>query len=158
MKKNIFHPSSFIFHPLLLLFCGFLTACGLVELHSSKNGDLDGFWHLETVDTLATGNSADLREELRFWMFQGGIFQCQSPDFLNGQRLVSQFSHEDGQIILWKLLYDRREEGDPVVENVELLQPFGINQIEGSTFRVEELSGSKMTLSTETLRLSFKKH
>ncbi|MBR5440991.1 MAG: lipocalin-like domain-containing protein, partial [Prevotella sp.] len=89
---------------------------------------------------------------------QGSIFQLYCPELYDGQRFVSQFSHEDGQIILWKLLYDRREEGDPVVENVELLQPFGINQIEGSTFRVEELSGSKMTLSTETLRLSFKKH
>ena len=153
MKKNI------LFTSISALFClWLLTACGLVELHSSKNGDLDGFWHLETIDSLATGNTCDLREERRFWMFQGTIFQLYCPELHGGQRFVSQFSNDNGQITIWKVLYDRREEGDPVVENVEILQPFGINKIEGEVFRVEELSGSKMTLSTETLRLSFKKH
>lgn len=151
MRKNIILP-------FLFLFFGLLSSCGLVELHGSKNGDLDGFWHLETVDTLATGNTADLREERRFWMFQGSIFECFSPDLYGGQYFVSRFSHENGTLTLWKVLYDRREEGDPVVESVEIVQPFGINQIEGSVFRVEELSGSKMTLSNEMLRLSFKKH
>lgn len=29
-----------------------LSSC---EVETSQNGDLDGFWHLEQVDTLATG-------------------------------------------------------------------------------------------------------
>ncbi len=153
MKKNI------LFTSLSALFClWLLTACGLVELHSSKNGDLDGFWHLETVDSLATGNTCDLREERRFWMFQGTIFQLYCPEVMGGQRFVGQFSHENGTLTLWKVLYDIREEGDPVVESVDIIRPFGINQIENVVFRVDELSGNKMTLSNEMLKLSFKKH
>ena len=153
MKKNI------LFTSLSALFCLWLvTACGLVELHSSKNGDLDGFWHLETIDSLATGNTCDLREERRFWMFQGTIFQLYCPEVMEGQRFVGQFSHENGTLTLWKVLYDIREEGDPVVESVDIIRPFGINQIENVVFHVDELSGSKMTLSNEMLRLSFKKH
>lgn len=153
MKKNI------LFTSLSALFCLWLvTACGLVELHSSKNGDLDGFWHLETIDSLATGNTCDLREEHRFWMFQGTIFQLYCPEVMEGQRFVGQFSYENGTLTLWKVLYDIREEGDPVVESVDIIRPFGINQIENVVFRVDELSGSKMTLSNEMLRLSFKKH
>jgi hypothetical protein len=31
-----------------------LSSC---EVETSQNGDLDGFWHLEQVDTLATGGA-----------------------------------------------------------------------------------------------------
>ena len=41
MKKILFIFST------LLLFC----SC---DIESSKNGDLDGFWHLERVDTIST--------------------------------------------------------------------------------------------------------
>ena len=35
-----------------------LTACG-IDFEGSDNGKLDGFWHLEKVDTLATGGVTD---------------------------------------------------------------------------------------------------
>ena len=41
MKKILYIFST------LLLFC----SC---DIESSKNGDLDGFWHLERVDTIST--------------------------------------------------------------------------------------------------------
>ncbi len=34
-----------------------LSSC---TLETSDNGDFDGFWHLERVDTLATGNYLNL--------------------------------------------------------------------------------------------------
>ena len=34
------------------------TACG-IDFEGSDNGKLDGFWHLEKVDTLATGGVTD---------------------------------------------------------------------------------------------------
>lgn len=133
-----------------------LTSCGLVELESSKNGKLDGYWHLELVDTLSTGGQLDLRQELRFWAIQGTIFELYSPELEWGQYFVSHFTHENGTLTLHKIYFDRREEGDPPVENVDLLRPFGINQLEGEHFFVEELTGSKMTLRNDALRLTFK--
>ena len=36
-----------------------MTGC---EIHTSNNGDLDGFWQLRSIDTLSTGASADAGE------------------------------------------------------------------------------------------------
>lgn len=41
-----------------------LTSC---DIETSDNGDLDGYWHLVRVDTLATGVSSDLSETRVFW-------------------------------------------------------------------------------------------
>ncbi|MBQ9637334.1 MAG: lipocalin-like domain-containing protein [Prevotella sp.] len=146
----------------MLPLCGLalLASCGLVELEHSENGKLDGYWHLTTVDTLATGGSLDLRQERFFWIVQGTVFQAFSPDLSNGngQRYVSHFTYEGDRLTLEKLFFDDRPNGDPAVERVDLLRPFGINQIEGVAFKVEELSGGSMTLADDSLRLTFKKH
>ena len=46
----------------------------------------------------------------------------------------------------------------PILEKVDLLQPFGINKLAGESFDIEELTGGGMTLSGEELRLVFKRH
>lgn len=52
-----------------------LSSC---TLETSDNGDLDGFWHLERVDTLATGNYLDLSRERVFWGVQHKLISCAS--------------------------------------------------------------------------------
>ena len=52
--------------------CLLATAC---ELETSKNGDLDGLWQLKTVDTLASGHSADMRQSQTWWAIQGKMLQ-----------------------------------------------------------------------------------
>ena len=150
-KNNIFLAIA----AMALWLTGTVASC---TLETSGNGKLDGYWHMETVDTLSNGGSLDLRKERRFWMVQGTIFQLYSPDILDGQRYVSHFQHEGGQLTINKIYFDKRESGDPAVEDVENLRPFGINNIDGETFQVDELTGSRMTLRSETLRLTFKKH
>lgn len=134
-----------------------LASCGLVEFEHSENGKLDGYWHLESVDTLSTGGKADLRQERWFWAVQGTVFQLYNPDWRHGQRYVSQFRYENSLITILHVYKDARAQGDPEVESLDVIRPFGINQIEGENFQVEELQGGSMTLSTETLRLQFKK-
>lgn len=46
----------------------FLLASCNVE--TSGNGSLDGFWHLERVDTLATGGTTDYSSGYVFWGVQ----------------------------------------------------------------------------------------
>ena len=49
---------------LMLMLCSaLLNSC---EVDSSDNGDLDGFWHLESVDTLATGGRCDYSNQRVF--------------------------------------------------------------------------------------------
>jgi hypothetical protein len=43
-----------------------LSSC---EVETSQNGDLDGFWHLEQVDTLATGGTCNFADKRVFWVF-----------------------------------------------------------------------------------------
>lgn len=52
-----------------------LSSC---TLETSNNGDFDGFWHLERVDTLATGNYLDLSKERVFWGVQHKLISCAS--------------------------------------------------------------------------------
>ena len=47
--------------PLLLVSC---------NVETSDNGPLDGFWHLERIDTLATGGTTDYSSGYVFWGVQ----------------------------------------------------------------------------------------
>ena len=102
------------------------------EIETSDNGDLDGFWHLERVDTIRTGGRLDLKDEYVFWAVQ--------KDLLNA---CDRHGND-------------RMNGDPAVDDAGMLRPFGVNALD-ETFGVERLTGSKMVLSTEELRLSFTK-
>ena len=55
----------YIFFVLLMF-----AAC---DIHTSDNGDLDGYWQLRSVDTLSTGGTCDMRDSMRFWSFQANI-------------------------------------------------------------------------------------
>ena len=46
--------------------------------------------------------------------------------------------------------------GDPIIDNLSYLIPFGINDKE-ETFTIEQSSGSRMTLYNGILRLYFRK-
>ena len=127
------------------------------ELETSGNGDLDGFWHLVQVDTLQTGGVKDTSKDLFFWSFQVNLLQLSDRSY-QIPIYMARFNHENGQLkVTLPCLYDRYEGNKMVTEeNVNVISPYGLNALE-ETFRVEELSGSKMTLSNGTLRLYFKK-
>lgn len=155
MKKN---RSKRISQYLIFSISAFLvfsfTSC---ELETSGNGDLDGFWHLVQVDTLQTGGVNDTSKELFFWSFQVNLLQLSDRSY-QIPIYMARFNHENGQLKVTQPCLYNRDEGNEMVteENVKDISPYGLNALE-ETFRVEELSGSKMTLSNGTLRLYFKK-
>ena len=71
-----------------------LASC---ELETSDNGKFDGFWHLERVDTLATGGSLNLQQKRIFWGSAGEAHQRtrhrQGPE----PRLLSPLPTDHGQ-------------------------------------------------------------
>lgn len=130
------------------LFCTLFTAC---ELETSDNGDLDGFWHLVEVDTLATGGVKDLHQSKMFWAFQMNLLQ-----FTGSGRYFARFSHENGQLIVNQpQSYDSKKGHQPITD-VSVLAPLGLNDLEVQ-FSIEYLSGSSMILNDGTLRLQFTK-
>lgn len=155
MKKN---RSKRISQYLIFSISAFLifsfTSC---ELETSGNGDLDGFWHLVQVDTLQTGGVKDTSKDLFFWSFQVNLLEFSDRSY-HIPIYMARFNHENGQLKVTQPCLYNRDEGNEMVteENVKDISPYGLNALE-ETFRVEELLGSKMTLSNGTLRLYFKK-
>lgn len=122
-----------------------LQACG-GWVETSDNGPLDGYWQLTAVDTLG-GGTADLRQSGRFMAVQGSVIQMYATR--EGMIYDFRFDYRDGRLTFSDPRLDRREEGDPAVTDVTLLQPFGIQALT-ETFAVS-ISGSRMTLTGSRL-------
>lgn len=129
-----------------------LVSC---ELETSGNGDLDGYWHLNRVDTLATGGVCDMSDDMMFWAVQVNLLNTFDRGG-NAGSYMFRFEHKPGSLRLYDPYKDDRMDGDPKVESPEVLSPFGVNALD-ETFNIESLSGSRMVLSTDKLKLSFNK-
>lgn len=141
MKKILY-----IFSTLLLFF-----SC---DIESSKNGDLDGYWHLERVDTLSTSGSLDLSQEKLFWAFQKDLLQLRGDE----QEFYLRFNHHDNHLDLSDPHLRDREKGDPAIRSstMYLILPYGINE-EQEYFQVITLNGDDMVLRNQDLQLWFRK-
>lgn len=132
-----------------------MALCASCDIETSDNGPLDGFWHLEKVDTLATGGSRQMGEQRVFWSFQGHLLSV--VDKIDPTtECVLRFAHEGEELKLSEPHRSNREEGDPPLTTVDALRMFGINVLEES-FVVETLKGRKMVLRGKDVRLIFKK-
>ena len=153
-KKRYKRISQYLIFSLSAFLVFSFTSC---ELETSGNGDLDGFWHLVQVDTLQTGGVKDTSKDLFFWSFQVNLLELSDRSY-QIPIFMARFNHDNGQLKVTQPCLYNRDEGNEMVteENVKDISPYGLNALE-ETFRVEELSGSRMTLSNGTLRLYFKK-
>lgn len=125
------------------------------ELDTSGNGDLDGMWHLTSIDTLSTSGVKRMNEDKIYWSFQYRLLQLEDKSGA-AVRALLRFEHKNGTLRLYDpYIYDREDGDKPLTDSV-MLAPYGINALE-ETFTVEGLSGNKMVLRTDKLRLSFRK-
>lgn len=140
-----------------------LTSC---EIETSDNGKLDGFWHLERVDTLATGKSVDYTNKIVFWGVQLRLIEAKDLTKASTARyLYFQFKQTADSLYINKVYENRWHEDNPNVEiggDIPIVTPnndtrhYGINNIpEG--FLKERLNGSKMVLKSKTLRMTFRR-
>ena len=136
----------YIFSTLLLFY-----SC---DIESSKNGNLDGFWHLERVDTISTSGSLDLSQEKLFWAFQKDLLQLRGDE----QELYLRFNHHDNYLDLSDPRLRDREKDDPAISSstMYLILPYGINEEEES-FQVVTLDNDNMVLRNQNLQLWFRK-
>lgn len=129
--------------------------CCSCTIETSGNGDLDGMWHLVSVDTLSGGHTANVMEKRIYWSFENNLLLFEDKTGTNGSLLL-RFEHKNDTLRLFNpYIYDR-EGGDKPLEDPSLLLPFGMTGLE-QTFKVERLSGSKMIINNNVLRLKFKK-
>lgn len=137
-----------------------LQAC---EFETSGNGDLDGFWRMAYIDTMATGGRADMTASNRFWCIQGKLLVLQmtwqkNPAYSEDPDIICSFERDDDTLRLYSPHFLLRPEGDPPLRpnDVELLSPYGVNQLETSFF-IRFLSSRHLTLETPELRLYLEK-
>lgn len=144
-------------HCYINIFIAFVVSMmfGACEIRTLDNGDLDGMWHLTRVDTLATSTTADLGNERIYWSFQARLLQLDDKSGMH-QSLLMRFEHNGATLRLYDpYIYDR-ENGDKPLEDITLLNPFGIVAPD-ETYTIESLSGNKMILLLGTYRMYFKK-
>lgn len=138
-----------LFSLITILFA--LASCGDLLEHS-QNGELDGYWKLTTIDTLATGGQKSVSEQSLFMAVQGKIMMLNDRN--NGDEYVFQFNHADGHLKIFDARQSNRGKGDPLLTDPEGLRPFGFNNLE-EDFTVEKLSSGKLIVNDGTLRLHF---
>jgi hypothetical protein len=138
---------------ILIIFLVLLLFCSC-DLETSKNGDLDGFWHLERVDTLSTSGSLDLSQAKLFWAFQKDLLQLRGDE----QEFYLRFNHHDDQLDLSNPHLRDREKDDPAISSstMYLIRPYGINE-EEEYFQVINLDNDNMVLRNQDLQLWFRK-
>ncbi|WP_278691579.1 lipocalin-like domain-containing protein [Leyella stercorea] len=138
-----------------------LTTLASCEIETSDNGDFDGFWHLERVDTLATGGTLDLSKKRVFWGVQYKLISVYDIDKEGTFGYYLRFKQTHDKIVThtpyknnWH--QDVENGGDHPIDDPTQLAPYGINNLE-EEFVKEKLDGGQMILRSKTLRLKFKR-
>jgi hypothetical protein len=143
---------------ILLLLVGVIVSFLSCDLHTSDNGDLDGYWHLVKVDTLSTGKSYDMSERRVFWGVQVNLIEAVDHDNDSTHYgYLFYFEKSDLFLKLFNAHKHDRPNGDILVEDVSAISSLGVNSLEDK-FRIITLNHREMVLEDELLRLSFKKH
>lgn len=112
-------------------------------------------WHLTKVDTLATSTTADMGNKRIYWSFQARLLELDDKSGAH-QSILMRFEHNGATLRLYDpYIYDR-EDGDKALEDITLLNPYGIVAPD-ETYTIESLNGSKMVLLSGTYRMYFTK-
>ena len=125
-----------------------LTSC---EIDSAGTGGIYANWQLRQIDTLSTGNTADMTESTIYWAFQSDVLQLRHISNGN-QTLYLRFDHKRDSLIVSNPILGMKE-----VTSEALLLPFGITNLT-DTFSIEQLNGSTLCISNRLYRLRFRKY
>lgn len=156
--KRIYHTNKASLLLMGIILTAQLFASCTVE--SSSNGKLDGFWHLEAVDTLATGGTADYSEQRQFWGIEHKLISVRDID--GGSSYYFRFEQKGDSLFLGQAYKNNGHQdngengGDIPVTSPEDLQRFGITQL-NEHFYKEVNNGSHLSLRSKTFRLRFVK-
>ena len=134
-------------------FLSLMFLCGC-ELETTDNGDLDGYWHLEQVDSLAGQRSVDYGQSNIFWSIQFELLQLSN---LEDNTIIYKLVYDNHQLTLANPCMFDRADGDTLVTNVEVLRQYGVNALQ-ENFKVVTLESRTMVLESPVLRLHFRKY
>lgn len=154
MKKSIF----------TLIITLLLVGC---KIETLSNGQFDGFWHLEKTTNVNDGQIEDVSNERIYWAVEGKLLQVRhlgnpeggNKDFLG---YYLRFTKTDKELVLFEPYINGWHEdqghngGDTPLKDITLLERYGILNIP-EHYKIEKLTGNKMILVSENLKLHFTK-
>jgi hypothetical protein len=133
--------------------CAFLFASCDVEL--SSHGNLYGYWHLESIDSIGSGTHVDMKDQLKFWAVQSRLIELSDHDWVYSP-VIFHFDQVGDSLFLYDAHFNNRETGDPELEGVWQVQVYGINSL-SPRLRIDALTSGELTLSTREVRMKLKK-
>lgn len=145
---------SFLFS-ILSLPC--LCSC---EIETHGNGDIDGFWQLNAIDSLYNNTRTDATSSRIFWAVQAKLLK--TTDYTgNNPTLLMRFILTGDSLRLHSPVIHKRsihnaDKVDTPLEEPSPLFPYGIQSLD-ETFKVLLLNGDRMILESDVLRLHFVK-
>ena len=123
------------------------------ELETSSNGDLDGLWHLCSIET--ADSVQDISDKTIFWAVQVKLLSVRGA----GTEYLLRFHLTDDSLLVRDpYVSDRFHQmgNDSLVTDPAGLYPYGIFHLQ-EHFKVERLTNRRMTLKSDKARLRFKK-
>ncbi|MBQ0056497.1 MAG: lipocalin-like domain-containing protein [Bacteroidales bacterium] len=132
-----------------------LTGCEV-----SGNGDLDGFWYMTRLDSIATGQSCDMRPARLSWSVQAKIIQFFDHEKNDLKRIpMARFEHDGNTLTISEaFIYNRMDGDEPLTaDSLYLVRPYGVNSLP-DTYHVEKLTSSRLQISDDVVRLYFEKY
>lgn len=134
-----------------------LTICMYASctLETSGNGDLDGYWHLVSVDTLATKSTKSTADLRLFWSIQSTLIDMRDADGAYSECIMHFDVSDDSLKIRDEYLFNRIA-GDIKIDSIGYLQPYGVNEL-NERFKIIHLSSDDLKLESSTLKLNFEK-
>lgn len=142
---------------ILYIIIGVALLFASCDKEESSNGHLDGFWQMtEMMPFKATTGSDDMRTSGITWAFQGHILELRDVNKVH-QDIVMSFTREGNILKLYAPYRVDRDSDDVLLKDADLLIPYGIfNTTE--TFRIVELSNSRMVLENAEMSMEFRKY
>lgn len=152
MKRNI------ILFTIMAFVAVCLASCSLEADNVDGDGDFEGFWHLESIETLAADSTSsattqDLSHQRFFWSFQHKLLQLKDFDGPN-KTYLCRFEIAGGKFTVTQAYYSSNGDDVPI-ENDSVLAAYGIPGL-NKQFDYS-IDGGKMTLTSGNTRLRLKK-
>lgn len=144
---------------ILLPICLLLMACFVSCETDTIDGDgkIEGFWHLESIETLATDSTTDsitdMSKRYFFWSFQRNLLEL-SDKTEETRILLCRFNVGGGRLTITEVFLPSYGSDVPTTD-VSLLKPYGIDKL-NATFTYS-IDGDNMTLTDERVRLRLKR-
>lgn len=150
--RNMFRKG--LLAALSLLGCMCLTSC---DWGDGIEVELDGYWHLYQVDTLATGGRYLMERQTVFWSIEDHILETK---ILPYQMIFFRFENDGDNLRLYAPMGSK----DPTASGMDFpitdptrLYDYGVHSLD-ATFKIKKHTRKQLWIEDKMLKLYFERY